>query len=112
MSFAAGDALEDEFQLSEEDEDEGSGSDGMDEGPVSKLDARRKARAAGDDELHMQFKAESAALLEKYGIKAPEAGDWRMLHCACSMSNANNPFATCIFTELLTGEEVAGSEAL
>ncbi|CAL8463440.1 g2974 [Coccomyxa elongata] len=71
----SGDALEDEFQLSEEDEDEESGSEEEDEEPVSKLDARRKARAAGDDELQMQFKAESAALLEKYGIKPSEAGD-------------------------------------
>lgn len=71
----AGDALDDNFDFSDEDEGSGSEEGDEDEEGVSRLDARRKQRASGKDELQQRFKAESAALLEKYGIKASEAGD-------------------------------------
>ncbi len=72
--MVAGDALDDEFEFSEEDEGSEEEEEGEEE-ELSRLDARRKQRASGGDELQQRFKAESAALLEKYGIEASEAGD-------------------------------------
>lgn len=72
----AGDALEENFELS--DEGEGSGSEEEDierEQGLSKLEARRREQAKGDDELQLRFKAESAALLKKYGLEPADAGE-------------------------------------
>ncbi len=68
----AGDALEDEFELSggsgseeEDDEDDEGGAGGR---LPSGLEARRAERAAGDHPLQRSFREASAVLLAKYGV--------------------------------------------
>lgn len=72
----AGDALDDDFDLSDEG-GSGSGEEGSDDeededeeqqGGVSALQARRMRRAAGNDPLQQQFRATAAALLAKHGL--------------------------------------------
>jgi nucleolar protein 14 len=69
-----GDALDDDFDLSDEDEgeeDEGEeGDEGGDAGdPLSALDARRRARAGGDHPLQAAFREQAARLAAKYGVE-------------------------------------------
>jgi hypothetical protein len=80
----AGDALEENFELS--DEGEGSGSEEEEdverEQGLSKLEARRREQAKGDDELQLRFKSESAALLRKYGLETDGAGEPILALCS------------------------------
>jgi nucleolar protein 14 len=71
-SLPAGDDLDENFALSDE-EDEGE-DDSEDDGDLgSALDARRQAAAAGDHPLQKAFRQAAAKLAAKYGVEAAGA---------------------------------------
>ena len=73
-----GDALDENFELSgdEEDDEEGSAEDGDSEGDaeLNATDAKRAAQAAGDHPLQQNFQAAASELLKKYGVATDDAG--------------------------------------
>ena len=73
-----GDALDENFELSgdEEDDEAGSAEEGDSEGDdeLNATDAKRAAQAAGDHPLQQRFQAAASELLEKYGVAADDAG--------------------------------------
>ena len=74
----AGDALDENFELSgdEEDDEEGSAEEGDSEGDdeVNATDAKRTAQAAGDHHLQQSFQAAASELLKKYGVATDNTG--------------------------------------
>ena len=97
----AGDALEDDFDLGSGSGSDGSAGDDSDaedepEGgmeaaasqkskPLTKLEARRAARAAGNHPLAAGLRAASARLLQKHGLE-PSAQSIQDLEAAVGMS--------------------------
>ena len=76
--MCTGDALDENFELTgdEEDDEEGSAEAGESEGDdeLDATDAKRAAQAAGDDPLQQSFHAAAAELLKKYGVATDGAG--------------------------------------
>ena len=103
--MAAGDALEDDFDLSsgselDDGESGGSGEEDSEPGleevgkkvakPMTKLEARRAARAAGDHPLAAGLRAASAKLLQKHGL-APTAQSLEDLEAAGGILPRSTP---------------------
>ena len=84
-----GDALDDNFELSgdEEDDEEGSAEEGDSEGDdeLNATDAKRAAQAAGDHPLQQSFQAAASELLKKYAVATDDAGGLMpsLWSCAC-----------------------------
>jgi nucleolar protein 14 len=73
ISIKAGDALDENFELSDEDGSrDASGSDEEEE--ATGADAKRATQASGDHPLQKSFKAAAAELLKKYGMQTADAG--------------------------------------
>jgi hypothetical protein len=68
---AGGAEEEDDFAVTDDEAggDSDGDSDGNAEAQPSALDARRVQRAAGDHPLQSEFRAKSAAILQKYGMQ-------------------------------------------
>lgn len=72
----AGDALDDNFDLSGDDEDDEEGSEEEEESDIEldATDAKRAAQASGSHPLQESFRAAASELLKKYGVAADDAG--------------------------------------
>ena len=73
---ASGDALDENWALSEEDEgeeEEGESEEGG--GGLSALDQRRQERAAGDHPLQERFREMAALIAAKHGVEVPAAAE-------------------------------------
>lgn len=77
VSFT-GDALDENFALSDEDEGSGSGSDSDDDAAAAAAnaqEARRQAAASGDHPLQKMFRQAAAKLAAKYGVEGVQQSD-------------------------------------
>lgn len=89
-----GDALDENFELDEDEEgadedDDGYGSqeeDGSGEEPEQDAkDVKRAAQAAGSHPLQQSLRAAADQLLRKYGVPTEDAGVLMLLHDLCSV---------------------------
>ena len=74
--LCAGDALDENFQLSEEDDGEEDASEEGSDKDADKdaTDAKRAQQASGSHPLQQSFKAAAGELLKKYGVAPDDAG--------------------------------------